>query len=271
MKLPLHTQKPPIDLSLNQARVQWGELVIADLPTDIEVDVNNLVSFTAWEMAEGGGFGNQAVNNPLNTTLTLPGSWNVSYTGGVNWVQGYPSEAEGVTATVDTLLNGSYPGILASLAASADPYDTASAIGNSPWGTLGYVIAECIPDAAAAVAAYYVPPPPPPPQEENMFIRNPATGECALVGGIFIRDPASQECGIMAGGVSVNLAAQWPTVEDAYGDRFVIVERQGIFAEFPAGKIPLANLGASWPAVQAAYGPDLVVIDDASLFPLFAT
>jgi hypothetical protein len=75
--------------------------------------------------------------------------------------------------------NGLYSGILYSLALSAGPKVTAFAIGNSPWGTPGSLVAECIPQAQAAVGS-----PAPPTQEETMFLfMDPATKNQYLVCG----------------------------------------------------------------------------------------
>lgn len=58
----------------------------------------------AWATAEGGN----AQWNPLNTTERYKGSWNYNTTG----VQNYSKPIFGVMATVATLVNGYYNGIL---------------------------------------------------------------------------------------------------------------------------------------------------------------
>lgn len=148
----------PIDVSedVMQARVAWAGALLTALPGPLSV--NNAGSFTSWETAEGGSFGNVAENNPLNCTIPLPGSSGVVYTGyGDVYVQAYVSEAQGIEATVTTLTNGDYPAILADVAASAALTSTCTAIGESPWGTVLDVLLECIPEAEAAVAQYWQP------------------------------------------------------------------------------------------------------------------
>ena len=66
--------------------------------------VQNRQLLAAWGIAEGG----TARDNPLNTTLRQPGSWNYNSAG----VQNYPSAAVGIGATVKTLTNGYYVGIV---------------------------------------------------------------------------------------------------------------------------------------------------------------
>lgn len=162
----------PVDLadSLMSQRVAWAVSEHGNL--GITPSVNSLTGMTAWECAEGGGFGNEAVNNPLNDTQTCPGSWNVSPTGPggtAPFVQGYPSPQAGLATIATTLQNGFYNQILTDLSDGADPYTTANDIGNSPWGTIGSVIVECVPESASAVASFWVPPPPP--EEQVLFIK----------------------------------------------------------------------------------------------------
>jgi len=98
----------------------------------------NVSAVTEWERAEGGNWGNSASANPLNTTLPEPGSHAINAVG----VQAYTSWPEGFTATVATLSNGDYPGILAALRAGDNAQAVAGAVGASPWGT-GYFSAGC--------------------------------------------------------------------------------------------------------------------------------
>jgi hypothetical protein len=92
-----------------------------------------------WARAEG-GHTNGARFNFANTTQREAGS-------GVTGTQGdiavYPSLAEGVKGTADTLRNGRYGGILAALRAG-DPSAGAAAIGASPWGTGGDLVRRTI-------------------------------------------------------------------------------------------------------------------------------
>jgi hypothetical protein len=62
----------------------------------------------AWQECEGGP---ASRHNPLNTTLRLPGSVAINQEG----VQQYPNEAEGIRATVETLRDPRYAGIVQAL------------------------------------------------------------------------------------------------------------------------------------------------------------
>lgn len=166
--MPLKTRfGAVVDVSetLMQARVQWAALQLPALGRP--VNPNTLVSMVAWSCAEGGGLpvngvqSNEVANNPLNDTQQEPGSVGVVDTGNGIFVQAYVSEAQGIQAVVTTLTNGLYNMILGGLSASEPPESMAGIIGASPWGTIGAVVAECIPESASAVAAYWTPPPPP--------------------------------------------------------------------------------------------------------------
>ncbi len=98
----------------------------------------NIGAIESWERAEGGNWENTASFNPLNTTLRMAGSRTVNYDG----VQAYTSWRQGLTATVATLRNGDYGGILAALAAGDDAQRVGDAVGASPWGT-GWFGAAC--------------------------------------------------------------------------------------------------------------------------------
>jgi len=98
----------------------------------------NVRAMLAWEAAEGGHWSNTAQYNPLNTTMPEPGSSPMNPVG----VQSYTSWGQGLRATVDTLNNGNYPGILTALSAGNDAQSVADAVGASPWGT-GYFAASC--------------------------------------------------------------------------------------------------------------------------------
>jgi hypothetical protein len=91
----------------------------------------NLGAVTAWERAEGGHWANNAAYNPLNTTQREPGSRPVNSAS----VQAYTSWAEGFRATLTTLGNGRYGGILAALSAGDSARAVAGAVAASPWGT----------------------------------------------------------------------------------------------------------------------------------------
>lgn len=90
----------------------FSRAVLADLgapatPADIR-------SLAAWYRREWPAWPPGAAGNPLDTTLSAPGSWNFNTFGGGLHVQGYPTAAEGAQATARTLAAG-YPLIVAAL------------------------------------------------------------------------------------------------------------------------------------------------------------
>jgi hypothetical protein len=107
----------------------WAQALLRALGAPASAE--DLRAIVAWEQAEGGHWANSALHNPLNTTQREPGSWPMNAVG----VQGYPSWDEGMTATVTTLDNGRYPGVLAALRAGSCAPCVADAVGASPWGT----------------------------------------------------------------------------------------------------------------------------------------
>src|SRR5437879_229084 len=70
-------------------------------------------------------------NNPLNTTQPYPGSGCVNRV----CVRSYPSRAAGITATVQTLLNGRYPTLLAGLHQADDALFFSAPGQMATWGT----------------------------------------------------------------------------------------------------------------------------------------
>lgn len=96
----------------------------------------NLALMLAWQRSEGGA----ARYNPFNTTLGLPGASSYNSVG----VRNYNSYGQGLNATLRTLKNGYYGGIIASLRHGGNPYATAAAIGKSPWGSSGSLIASVL-------------------------------------------------------------------------------------------------------------------------------
>lgn len=91
------------------------------------VSENALTFLRAWRQAEGG----KATYNPFNTTWKKPGTTNYNSHG----VKNYPDPATGLSATVKTLLAGSYTGIVDALRRGAPPSKAAAALRASPWGT----------------------------------------------------------------------------------------------------------------------------------------
>lgn len=97
-------------------------------------------ALVGWERAEGGHWKNTARYNPLNTTQAMPGS---SATGNQGNISAYRDWGQGVEATIKTLTNGHYGGIINALKAG-DATSAARAIGASPWGTQGSLVSQTI-------------------------------------------------------------------------------------------------------------------------------
>lgn len=91
----------------------------------------NVAAVRAWEGAEGTF---SRYNNPLDSTQREPGSYSVNSVG----VQHYVSTAQGEQATVKTLFNGYYPGIIAALRVGSSAQAVASAVAASRWGTQAF-------------------------------------------------------------------------------------------------------------------------------------
>lgn len=81
----------------------------------------------AWEQAEGA---DPACFNPLNTSLDMPGARTINSHG----VKCYPDEATGLAATINTLAEDRYSGIVAAFQYTDDDAFLA-ALAASPWGT----------------------------------------------------------------------------------------------------------------------------------------
>ncbi|MGN6377651.1 MAG: hypothetical protein ACTHNU_01735 [Gaiellales bacterium] len=90
---------------------------------------SNLTAVVSWETAENTG----AAWNPLATTLTAPGSGRYNHAG----VRDFPSQAEGIAATVDTLRLGyydhGYGWIVYRLSQCAPSIVTVRAVNASDW------------------------------------------------------------------------------------------------------------------------------------------
>ena len=127
--------KPPI-INGNDTEKQWATDLLKKVGAP--VTAANLAGITTWMRYEGGGGGaatgigkNSANYNPLNTTQGAPGSTSMNSVG----VQSYLSRDQGLDATVKTLQNGKYGGVLDALKQGNDTAGILSAVGASPWGT----------------------------------------------------------------------------------------------------------------------------------------
>ena len=110
-------------------QLSWARALLVAMRLPVTAD--NVAAVTAWEMAEGGHWYNTAYFNPLNTTQSMPGATVFNSVG----VKAYTSWKQGLEATVITLKNGYYGGILDALRRGNDSTAVASAVGASPWGT----------------------------------------------------------------------------------------------------------------------------------------
>jgi hypothetical protein len=86
--------------------------VLADLGAPD--DAANAGSLAAWYPHEYATWPPRAANDPLDSTLAMPGSWNYNTFDGDLHVQEYPTASEGAQATALTL-EGGYPLIVSAL------------------------------------------------------------------------------------------------------------------------------------------------------------
>ena len=110
-------------------QLTWAQALLMAMRLPVTAD--NVAAITAWEMAEGGHWYNTAYYNPLNTTQSMPGATVFNSVG----VKAYTSWKQGLQATVITLKNGYYGGIIDALRRGNDSTAVAAAVGASPWGT----------------------------------------------------------------------------------------------------------------------------------------
>jgi peptidoglycan hydrolase CwlO-like protein len=110
-------------------QLTWARALLVAMRFPVTAD--NIAAITAWEMAEGGHWYNTAYYNPLNTTQSMPGATVFNSVG----VKAYTSWKQGLEATMITLKNGYYGGIIDALKRGNDSGAVAQAVGASPWGT----------------------------------------------------------------------------------------------------------------------------------------
>jgi peptidoglycan hydrolase CwlO-like protein len=118
-----------VPLSGSYTPITWAKALLEQL--GMPLTQQNAAAITAWEMAEGGHWHNTAHYNPLDTTMPEPGATAMNSVG----VKAYLSWAQGFTATIATLRNGYYGGILAALRSGTSAIVVADAVAASPWGT----------------------------------------------------------------------------------------------------------------------------------------
>lgn len=104
----------------------------------VERTVHTRRAFQTWMQSEGGS----ARNNPLNTTLPMPGATDY------NWVhvKNYVSAEQGIEATVETFhtSGAGYGKILHALKTNAPARKTVALIGESSWGTGKTLMAQVL-------------------------------------------------------------------------------------------------------------------------------
>lgn len=115
-------------------RQAWARAFLAD--ASLPDSPCTLAATLAWIGAEGS---NPAWHNLLDSTQPEPGSYSINS----DHVQAYVSREQGLAATVTTIHNGLYPGILAAFRAGNNAQSIADAVAQSPWGTQAFTTAEC--------------------------------------------------------------------------------------------------------------------------------
>lgn len=120
---------------------EWANAVLRRLK--IKATRANTRALVGWSKAEGGHWNNTAKYNPLNTTQNMPGSGDTGTQGNISV---YRDWNQGVDATVKTLNNGMYGGILNALKGN-DPVAVGRAVQASPWGTKSDLILKTIASA----------------------------------------------------------------------------------------------------------------------------
>jgi hypothetical protein len=113
----------------------WAEALLQAL--NMPLTPSNVQAIMGWEAQEGGNWNNSATYNPLNTTQSETGSVGGGTQGNI---QAYTSWGSGLQATVTTLTNGLYSGILSALKAGNSSSAVGEAIASSQWGTGSAVI-----------------------------------------------------------------------------------------------------------------------------------
>jgi len=123
-------------------RTQFAYQLLAAL--GVRPTYDSVAAIVAWETLEN----TQALNNPLATerVMGVPGEDNFNSVG----VRNYPTLAVGVAATVVTLSNGYYGGILSALP-NGTFAEIANAVDASPWGD--HDVAQVRPDFGALIGS----------------------------------------------------------------------------------------------------------------------
>jgi hypothetical protein len=173
----------------------WAQRLLGLL--GVPVTDANTSAIVAWEQAEGGHWGNPDRFNPLNTTMGEPGAVSTNSAG----VKAYTSWDQGLTATVSTLTNGAYAGVLDALRRGDSAQSVVSAVVRSPWGTKsislnGGTYNPSSPAGTAAQASY------------ASDLGFPNLGNLAIMGGFLVGGVALVVLGLWRGTASGRQAVE---------------------------------------------------------------
>lgn len=127
-----HHAPPAVVVPASPGRKAWARAFLAD--ARLPATPCTLAATLAWIATENS---NPAWHNLLDSTQPEPGSYPVNS----DHVQAYTSQKQGLAATVTTIHNGLYPGILAAFRAG-NAQTIADQVAQSPWGTQVFT-AEC--------------------------------------------------------------------------------------------------------------------------------
>jgi cell wall-associated NlpC family hydrolase len=96
---------------------------------------NTMDSMLVWEIAEGGGFGNQASNNPLNLNPGPGAGWPGHNASGA-WA--FPNLATGLKYTAQVIDQSNFSSILQAFRSGTSEHSILEAIVQSPWAASHY-------------------------------------------------------------------------------------------------------------------------------------
>jgi murein DD-endopeptidase MepM/ murein hydrolase activator NlpD len=121
-----------VNMSASGSQAEFATSLLAGLGAPLTE--GNVKALTTWMRFEGGHWKNSAKYNPLNTTLTVPGSTSMNSVG----VKAYTNWNEGLQATISTLTGAKadargYTAIVNALRSGTDPNSVLDAVNNSAW------------------------------------------------------------------------------------------------------------------------------------------
>jgi murein DD-endopeptidase MepM/ murein hydrolase activator NlpD len=121
-----------VNMSNSGSQAEFATSLLAGLGAPLTE--GNVKALTTWMRFEGGHWKNSASYNPLNTTLTVPGSKSMNSVG----VKAYANWNEGLQATISTLTGAKadargYTAIVDALRSGTDPNSVLNAVNNSAW------------------------------------------------------------------------------------------------------------------------------------------